>query len=635
VTGRPRILVLGDTDAACDQPASALRAAGFEPHVGENALLAPAEADLIVLSGVYPDEMDGLPYVTWGSRKGDLDWLPADAPPDALRSCVEALLRAQLARKEASEARRHDEAMRELVNLLAVVTDSPDLLHEVACVVQGALSCDRSSVYLVGEDPETLYVVGASDDPSVTKLALQLAKYPEVRAAMEARTTMLLDDAMNADILGIYQEAVRARGVGAILVAPMVYGGRAFGSLIARWNEANPPLGERAVSFATLAASTVAATLRGSGILESIRERTRRVSAVKHIESERQRVIDQYRDFFESASDGTVVVDAEGKVLFINRAGELLTGYRHDGIREQPVTKLVAESHRDSLLEIVRQVAAGVPMSAFDAELVTVSGDRITVSVATSSALASHNAAILSFRDVTEQRALQDELRKTKEFLERLIDSAVDAIIAADIKGKIILYNKGAERIYGYKSEEVVGKMSVERLYPEGVARAVMTQLRSPQNGGVGRLELLRTEIVTHEGELVPVNMTAAIIYENGREVATVGIFADLRERLKMEQRLLQAQEKLMITEKQAVIAELAGTTAHELNQPLTSIMGYAELMRKKLSPDDQHYRAVDTILREAERMAEIVRKIGKITRYETKAYVGSTQILDLDKSTE
>ena len=135
-------------------------------------------------------------------------------------------------------------------------------------------------------------------------------------------------------------------------------------------------------------------------------------------------------------------------------------------------------------------------------------------------------------------------------------------------------------------------------------------------------------------GELVPVNMTAAIIYENGREVATVGIFADLRERLKMEQRLLQAQEKLMITEKQAVIAELAGTTAHELNQPLTSVMGYAELLKKKMQPDDANYRAVDIILREAERMAEIVRKIGKITRYETKAYVGSTQILDLDKST-
>src|SRR5262249_32969436 len=156
-------------------------------------------------------------------------------------SCVDAMLRAQLARREASEARHHDEAMRELVNLLAVIGDSPDLLHEIACVMQSGLGCDRSSVYLIGEDPETLYVVGASDDPSVTKLALQLAGSPEVRAAMESRATMLLEDAASADILGEYREAVMARGVGAILVAPMVYAGRAFGALIARWREANPP----------------------------------------------------------------------------------------------------------------------------------------------------------------------------------------------------------------------------------------------------------------------------------------------------------------------------------------------------------------------------------------------------------
>ena len=105
-----------------------------------------------------------------------------------------------------------------------------------------------------------------------------------------------------------------------------------------------------------------------------------------------------------------------------------------------------------------------------------------------------------------------------------------------------------------------------------------------------------------------------------------------MRERLKIEQRLAQAQEKLVVTEKQALIAELAGTTAHELNQPLTSVMGYSELLKKKLSPEDSNYRAVDIILREAERMAEIVRKIGRITRYETKAYVGSTKMIDLDK---
>jgi PAS domain S-box-containing protein len=633
VTDQPRIVVLGAHDADCALPLAALRAAGFDPRVATAPPL-PESVDLLIVAGATPAELEGSWFARWGSGGAGHDWLPSEASPEALRACVEALLTAALARREAAEARRHDEAMRELVQLATVVTDSPEVLYEIASVISTAMGSDRASVLLTGDDPETLYVVGASDDPTVSKLAISLGKYPEVRAAMESRATLYLEDVRSSDLLGEYREQVAARGIGAILVAPMVYGGRYFGALIARWREPHPVLGERAVSFATLAASTVAATLRGSGILDGIRERTRRIS-LERLSDERHRAIDQYRDFFESSSDGSVVVDGEGRILYLNRAAQLLTGYRADGIYEKPVTSLIAEAHRESLLEVVRQVASGASLAAFDTELITLSGDRIIVSVATSSALSAHFAAILSLRDVTEARALQDELRKTKEFLERLIDSAVDAIVAADVTGRIILFNKGAERIYGYRAADVIAKMSVERLYPEGVARAVMAQLRMPQNGGVGRLELLRTEIVTRDGELVPVNMTASVIYEAGREVASVGIFSDLRERLKMEQRLLQAQEKLQVSEKQALIAELAGTTAHELNQPLTSIMGYAELMRKKLTQEDAHYRAVDTILREAERMAEIVRKIGKITRYETKAYVGSTQILDLDKSTE
>ena len=90
-----------------------------------------------------------------------------------------------------------------------------------------------------------------------------------------------------------------------------------------------------------------------------------------------------------------------------------------------------------------------------------------------------------------------------------------------------------------------------------------------------------------------------------------------------------------MVTEKQALIAELAGDDGARAQSAADVGDGLRpSCCKKKMSPDDVHYRAVDIILREAERMAEIVRKIGKITRYETKAYVGSTQILDLDKST-
>jgi signal transduction histidine kinase len=79
----------------------------------------------------------------------------------------------------------------------------------------------------------------------------------------------------------------------------------------------------------------------------------------------------------------------------------------------------------------------------------------------------------------------------------------------------------------------------------------------------------------------------------------------------------------------------LAGAAAHELNQPLTSVMGYAQLLQRKMDPESSLGDAVSVIFREAERMAEIVRKIGKITRYETKTYVGKARILDLDKSVD
>jgi PAS domain S-box-containing protein len=285
------------------------------------------------------------------------------------------------------------------------------------------------------------------------------------------------------------------------------------------------------------------------------------------------------------------------------------------------------------LLEVVRKAADGQNFAAFDLHVRTPGGDHIIISASTSLALSEHGAVVLSFRDVTEARTLHYELRKTKDFFERLIDSTVDAIVSADVRGRILLFNKGAERIYGYGADEVLGRVMVDRLYPPGGARSIMRQLRSAEFGGPGRLELTRKEILTKHGESVPVNMTASIIYEDNREVASVGIFTDLRERIGIEQRLAAAQEKLQVSERQAVLAELAGTTAHELNQPLTSVMGYAELLRRKMQNTDPHYRAVDTILREAERMAEIVRKIGKITRYETKEYVGSTQILDLERS--
>ena len=233
------------------------------------------------------------------------------------------------------------------------------------------------------------------------------------------------------------------------------------------------------------------------------------------------------------------------------------------------------------------------------------------------------------------ERKAATALRKTKDFLESLIEASVDAIVAADLKGTIILYNKGAERIYGYEADEVVGKLHVAKLYPDGVAREVMRRIRSPEHGGVGRLQNMHSAAVDKAGNVIPISLSAAMIYEHGEPSATVGIFTDLREKLLAEERLAQVQKKLEVSEKQVLLAELAGTAAHELNQPLTSVMGYGELLIRRLPAGTPERNAAQVIMQEAERMANLVRKIGKITRYETKSYVGDQRILDLDRATD
>ena len=231
------------------------------------------------------------------------------------------------------------------------------------------------------------------------------------------------------------------------------------------------------------------------------------------------------------------------------------------------------------------------------------------------------------------ERALALELRRTQALLERLIDSSPDAVVACDLTGRVVLFNKAAEALSGYGAAEAIASLTAGQLYSPEVVEDLLARARG--SGPVGRVEGYRTEILSRSGERVPVLVAASLLLEEGEESAWVAILVDQRERLSVERRLATAEEKLKEREKQAMIAELAGAAAHELNQPLTSVLGYADLLRRKMQPGDPGVRPVEIIYREAERMAEIVRKIGRITRYETTTYLGNVRIVDIDKATD
>lgn len=221
---------------------------------------------------------------------------------------------------------------------------------------------------------------------------------------------------------------------------------------------------------------------------------------------------------------------------------------------------------------------------------------------------------------------------QTLEFLSRVIEASPNAIVAARRSGEIVLFNASAMSILGWSEEEALG-MHVGNLYPPGGAERIMRMMRSEGNGGVGRIASLREVVVSTKGEMIPVEISAALVYEGEEEIATVGIFTDLREQVAMEQRLQEAVENLEQSQRQAVVVEVAGAAAHQLNQPLTSLLGYAEYLRRKVDEEDEMFRVAGRIYDDAQRISEIVRKIGRITRYRTREYAGGQQIVDLDEA--
>jgi CheY-like chemotaxis protein len=102
-----------------------------------------------------------------------------------------------------------------------------------------------------------------------------------------------------------------------------------------------------------------------------------------------------------------------------------------------------------------------------------------------------------------------------------------------------------------------------------------------------------------------------------------------------LNRELKKMQEKLIEREKETAVVEMAGAASHELNQPLTAIMGNLQLVIAKLSPDDPLVEKLNRVLNQVERMVEIVKKIGHITRYRTKKYAENVKIVDINNSSD
>jgi PAS domain S-box-containing protein len=219
---------------------------------------------------------------------------------------------------------------------------------------------------------------------------------------------------------------------------------------------------------------------------------------------------------------------------------------------------------------------------------------------------------------------LEGRLQRSNAFLRNLLQSAVDGIIAADMTGKILIFNDAASEISGYTAEQALRSLDIRDVYPADGAQEIMAKLRSEEHGGKGKLKSYQVDVRGKDGHRIPISLNAAIVYEGQREVATIGFFHDLRETLRMKKELEKTQVQLMQAEKMASLGKLAAGVAHQLNNPLGGITLFAKLVLEDYDLEEGAQEDLNRILRDAERCKDTVKELlefARQTRHEMRPH--------------
>ncbi len=224
-------------------------------------------------------------------------------------------------------------------------------------------------------------------------------------------------------------------------------------------------------------------------------------------------------------------------------------------------------------------------------------------------------AFVLTDFDLHTLGKLEIELKRSNAFFKNLILSSVDAVIAADRTGKILVFNEAAAETSGHSIDEALNKLDIRDFYPGDSARDVMRKLRCDEYGGSGKLKSYKADILHRTGDRIPIRLNASIVYEGDREVATIGFFHDLRETIRLEKELEKTRIQLLQAEKMASLGKLAAGVAHQLNNPLGGITLFTKLVLEEYDLEEGAREDIQRILRDAERCRDTVKELLEFTR--------------------
>ncbi|MGA2122704.1 MAG: PAS domain S-box protein [Methanoregula sp.] len=350
----------------------------------------------------------------------------------------------------------------------------------------------------------------------------------------------------------------------------------------------------------------------------------RDITVRKRMEAQVRLTEEKYRYLFESIRHGVYVSSKEGKFTDCNRAMVEMLGYENkEQILALDLTRDVYENPEDRR-NFQRIIEKEGYVKEYEVTFKKKNGETITI-LLTSQTNNNERNEVIGYQgmmmDITGRKKMEKDLREVNHFLNRLIEASPDGIIVTDSKGDIIIYNKAAEQLLGYGRDELIGRANIKDLYPRGLARKIRETMLDEKSGKKGILPPTELYVKNKAGEVIDISLSASIIYdEKGDELASIGIFNDLSEMIRVKRKLKETQDQLFQAERLAAMGRLTSQIAHELNNPLYGIMNTLELLKAEIPEASRRRRLLDMSLSEVVRLSVMLKNMLTFSRPEEEA---------------
>ena len=313
----------------------------------------------------------------------------------------------------------------------------------------------------------------------------------------------------------------------------------------------------------------------------------------------------KFAQLLEFVPDAIVGIDGDGRIVLLNAQAEALFGYGRTELLGRPLENLVPEryrgahaGHRGQHMKHPRPRPMGTGLEFWGLRR---DGSEFPVDISLSSIEIDEEMLVTAaIRDASERKQMEERMRQLapSATTAAIVESSDDAIIGKDLDGRIVSWNRGAERIYGYRAEEVVGE-PVSVLAPPGHADELSRIMEKIRRGE--RVDHFDAVRVHKDGSRLDVSLTVSPLKDSqGRITGASTIARDVTQRKRVETELRRSNEDL---------EQFAYAVSHDLSEPLRVIAGFMDLLARRYEGrlDEEADRFIGFTVSAVERMQALI----------------------------